>query len=72
VTVELEAGAPWQGRNDVRIPGDQGTRSSLEELSGDETVSFGRLSVDWDLDARHALRLVVAPLELGGKGELGG
>jgi len=70
VTVELEGGALWQGRNDVRIPGDEGTRFSLEELSGDETVPIGRLTVEWDLDSRHALRLVLAPLELDGTGEL--
>ena len=32
LNISLEAGAVWQERNDVQIPGDTGTRFSLAEL----------------------------------------
>ena len=70
--VELEAGALWQSRNDVRIPNEGGTRFSLEEVSGDDEYPIARLTADWDLDPRHSLRFVLAPLELDGTGELEG
>ena len=70
VSVELEGGSLWQSRNDVRIPGDTGTRFSIADLIGQGTYPVWRATVDWDVDQRHALRAVYAPLELDGSGRL--
>ena len=70
ITIELEGGALWQNRNDVRIPADGGTRFSLADVAGEGPYPIGRVTVDWDIDDRHALRHVVAPLELTGEGAL--
>lgn len=68
--LDLEAGSLWQTRNDVRIPGEGGTRFSMRDLIGDGTWPVQRLTADWDLDTHHALRAVVAPLEIEGTGTL--
>jgi hypothetical protein len=70
VTIEVEGGALWQNRNDVRIPADGGTRFSLADVAGEGPYPIGRVTVDWDIDDRHALRHVVAPLEFAGEGTL--
>lgn len=70
VTIDLEAGALWQNRNDVRIPGEGGTRFSIRDLIGEGTYPVGRVTADWDVNPRHALRLVIAPLEVDGTGNL--
>lgn len=71
-TLELEGGSLWQNRNDVRIPGDDGTRFSMQDLIGDGPFPVVRLTADWDIDERHAVRLVLAPIEFDGTGELEG
>lgn len=70
VTVELEGGPVWQSRNDVQIPGNTGTRFSMKDLIGDGPFVTGRLTADWDIDESHALRAVIAPLEISGTGTL--
>jgi hypothetical protein len=69
-TLELEGGPLGQSRNDVRIPGDDGTRFSLADLTDDDSALAGRLTADWDIDGRHAIRAVLAPLEIEGTGNL--
>lgn len=66
IAVEFEGGALWQNRNDVRIPGEGGTRFSISDTIGEGEEPVGRVTVDWDLDPRHALRAVIAPLEIEG------
>lgn len=68
--VELEGGALWQSRNDVQIPGDTGTRTSLDEVIGTGAFAVGRLTVDWDVSERNSLRFVYAPLSVDGNGSL--
>ena len=46
LNISLEAGAVWQERNDVQIPGDTGTRFSLAEL-GTYTPIRGRTYVSY-------------------------
>ena len=70
VTLDLEGGALWQTRNNVRIPGDSGTRFSLSDLIGEGAYPVGRVTADWDVNARHAVRAVIAPLEVDGSGRL--
>ena len=68
----LETGPVWFSRNDVRIPGDTGTRFDMRELTGNGPEAFVRLEGTWDFNARHGIRLLVAPLEVSGTGDLPG
>ena len=68
--LDLEGGALWQNRNDVRIPGEGGTRFSIADLIGEGEYPIWRVTGDWDVDARHAVRAVIAPLEVDGTGSL--
>jgi hypothetical protein len=61
--LELEAGPVWQTSNDVQVPNDEtGTRFSLEDLVGSGPWPAGRLYLTWNLNDRHGLRLLLAPL----------
>jgi hypothetical protein len=68
--IGVEFGPLWFSRNDVRIPGDGGTRFDMLDLTGSGPESFARLDGHWNLSDRHGLRLVLAPLELSGVGLL--
>ena len=63
-SVEVEAGAIWQTRNDVRIPNVGGTRFAIDELGDGGPYPAGRLYVTWPIGKRQALRLLVAPLTI--------
>ena len=69
--LELEGGPVWQAKNDVRIPGTTGTEFSFADLTGSGPSAAGRLTVDWRIHERHALRVEVAPLRIDGTGTLG-
>ena len=61
--VELELGSVWQSRNDVEIPNDgTATRFSLEELAGSGPWAAGRVYFTWNVNDRHGLRFLAAPL----------
>lgn len=66
----LEAGALWTSRNDVRIPGDTGTRFALDDLTGGGAWPVGRVTYEVDLDDRHGLRFLYAPIRTDGRGTL--
>lgn len=69
--VELEAGPVWQSRNDVQIPNDEdGTRFSLVDLAGNGPWASGRLYFTWDINKRHGLRALLAPLSYSETGVL--
>ena len=70
VALELEGGPLWQSRNDVRIPGNAGTRFSMSDLIGTGPYPAVRITADWDIDHRHAVRGVIAPIEFDGTGKL--
>jgi hypothetical protein len=70
IRIELEGGPAWQTRNDVRIPGDTGTKFSLLDLGGRAPFAAGRLTVDLRLGDRSELRLLLAPLTLRTRGTL--
>jgi hypothetical protein len=62
---ELEGGAVWQSRNDVQIPNTgEGTRFSLVDVIGNGPWPAGRLYVTWNINQRHALRALAAPLSI--------
>lgn len=66
--LELETGGVWFSRNDVRIPGDTGTKFDIRELTGSGPDAYGRVRLEWQVARRHALRLTWAPLEVDGTG----
>jgi len=69
--VELEAGPVWQSVNDVQIPNDaSGTRFSLVDVMGTGPWPAGRVYLTWNLNERHALRALVAPLSITETGTL--
>jgi len=68
--LSVETGGVWQERNDVRIPGDDGTRFALDDITGSGPFGFVRLHLDYDFAERHGLRLVYAPLRLQASGDL--
>ncbi|MFO7655418.1 MAG: hypothetical protein R6X25_16580 [Candidatus Krumholzibacteriia bacterium] len=65
---EVESGAVWQGRNDVAVPNETGTRFALDAITSSGPYLASRLSVGWRPGARHELRGLFAPLEVSGTG----
>jgi len=69
--LELEAGAVWQSRNDVQIPNDEtGTRFSLVDVVGKGPKPAGRLYFTWNINERHGLRALLAPLTISDTGTI--
>lgn len=68
---EAEGGAIWFGRNDVRIPGDTGTRFDMLDLTGEGPDPYIRLSGEYSF-GRHTFRGTAAPLRVSGTGTLPG
>lgn len=69
-TVELETGAVWSGRNSTRIPGDAGTKFSLNRLTGTGPYTFARVNATYNFHQRHGVRILYAPLQFRGTGTL--
>jgi len=67
---QLEGGGVWFSKNEARIPGDDGTRFDLLDLTGKGPDAFVRVSATYDFNSRHALRLTLAPLKVDGTGRL--
>ncbi len=61
--IDLEAGAAGTGYNDVRIPGDQGTRFSLKDDLTPKTEFYYRIRTGYTIKNRHTLSLLYAPFE---------
>ena len=69
-TIDVETGGVFSGYNDVRIPGDIGTKFSLsEELDAEPTVFF-RAKVIYYFSEKHSLALFAAPLTVESSGEI--
>lgn len=61
--IDLEAGPVWQSRNNVQIPNTtEGTRFSLVDLVGNGPWPAVRLYLTWNINSRHSLRALLAPL----------
>ncbi len=68
---ELEAGPFWQTTNDVQIPNNEnGTRFSLVDVIGKGPWPAARLYVTWNINNRHGLRVLAAPLSVTETSEL--
>lgn len=68
--VELEAGAAFQTMNNVRNPGNTGTRFDMNALQGDPVSPIFRAAVDFDPWERHGFRLAYQFLRSEGTGAL--
>ncbi|MCL6261487.1 hypothetical protein M3O96_20475 [Aquiflexum sp. TKW24L] len=69
--LDLETGAVFNGYNDVRIPGDQGTLFSLTDDLKAETKIFYRLRASYIIKSRHTISVLYAPLETQSHGSVG-
>ncbi len=61
--VRLSVGSSFQSKNDVQIPNTEaGTRFSLFDAVGEGPVAAARLEVNWQLNEKHGVRFLLAPL----------
>lgn len=65
--VDFETGGVWSGYNDVRIPGDTGTRFSLHDDLTTTGAPFTRVRAGVDF-GRHQVWALYAPLKLEAQG----
>ena len=69
--VELEGGAIWQSLNNVQLPNDaSGTRFSLVDVIGNGPWPGARLYATWNINEKHGVRLLLAPLNVTETAEL--
>ncbi len=69
-TIDVETGGVFSGYNDVRIPGDTGTKFSLsEELEIDPDIFF-RAKATYYFNDKHSLSILAAPLTMKSGGEI--
>src|SRR5574344_2720070 len=68
--VNLETGAVFNGYNDVRIPGDNGTLFSLTDDLESQNGMFFRLKASYILNKRHTFSILYAPLETKSEGSV--
>ena len=67
--LEFETGAIWQSRNQIQIPDSaDGTRFDLTDLQGNGPGAHRRVELTWNLNHRHSLRFVYAPIGFSGSG----
>lgn len=67
--LELEGGPVWQSRNAAQVPNDESaTRFSLVSVVGKGPWLAGRGYLTWNVNERHALRVLLAPLTIRGSG----
>jgi hypothetical protein len=68
ISLALEGGAVWSGYNNIRIPGDTGTRISFVDELRTDRGAYIRLRAEARLSDRHRLALLIAPLRLDAAG----
>lgn len=69
-SVDIESGMAFSGYNDVRIPGNTGTKISLSQDLVAKSTEFVRLRFTKILSDRHNLSLLVAPFSFESSGTL--
>lgn len=69
-SIGIEFGPVSFSRNDVRIPGNTGTEFDMTTLTGSGPDAYVRIDGDWNINRRHGFRVVLAPLEVSGTGNL--
>lgn len=68
VLFDFETGAVFTGYNDVRIPGDSGTKFSLSDDLDADPAYFYRVSAGYLIGEKHYLGLLAAPLTVKSSG----
>lgn len=68
--VELEAGATFQTKNEVRNPGNTGTQFNLNAMQGAPTSPYFRAALAWDPWDRHGFLVAYQYLRNEGSGTL--
>ena len=69
-SIDIESGLAYNGYNDVRIPGNTGSKISLTEELNAESTTFLRLRLIGDIGNRHRLSLLIAPLRIEASGRV--
>lgn len=69
-SLDLETGLVWSGYNNVRIPGDSGTKFSFSRDLDTKSSAFGRLVLGWRVGRRHTISVLYAPLTLKATGSV--
>ena len=69
-SIDLESGAVFTGKNNVRIPGNQGTLFSLKDDLVSKTAFFYRIRLSYTIKSRHTISLLYAPLETKSEGSV--
>ena len=67
---DIETGLVSTGYNNVRIPGDLGTRFSLNDDLSAKAALFYRLRLNYTIQSRHTVSLLYAPLETTSDGSI--
>jgi hypothetical protein len=68
--LDVEVGPVFSGYNDVRIPNETGTEFSLsDDLKTDVNIVY-RTRLTYEINDRHALSLLLAPLRLDASGQV--
>jgi hypothetical protein len=62
--IDFERGPIFTGYNDVRIPGNYGTRFSLPGVLGSKPWFFIRARAGWTIKDRHTISILAAPLKI--------
>lgn len=68
--VDLESGLAVSGYNNVRIPGNTGTKFSLSRDLGIDNTVFWRARLSHILADKHSLSLLISPLTFNAQGKL--
>lgn len=68
--IDLESGLVFTGYNDVRIPGDKGTRFSFKDDLLSKTEPYYRIRLNYTIKSRHTLSVLYAPLETKSEGSV--
>ena len=69
--LEIEGGPAWISRNDVQIPNDaSATRFSLNTVTGTGPFLAGRAYLTWNINERHGLLVLNAPLSITERGSI--
>ena len=68
--LDVETGVVFSGYNDVQIPNETGTRISLSDELETEPNFFSRARVIYEINEKHTLAVLVAPLRLQAEGRV--
>jgi hypothetical protein len=68
--IDFETGLVSTGYNNVRVPGDKGTRFSLKDDLTPKSAFFYRIRLNYTIKSRHTISLLYAPLETTSKGRV--